>query len=469
MKSLNVRLCVPLAALAICSARAESRPNVLFLFADDQSFTAWGGAGNPHIRTPHLDRLAESGMVFTHAHLMGSTRPAVCMPSRAMLLSGRTLFHLERDGRTIPAAHPTLPETLRQAGYATFGTGKWHNDRASYARSFSHGAKIFFGGMWKHEAFPVYDFDPKGMYDNKDKSIADRHSSVLFTDAAINFLEDYDDSAPFFMYVSYMAPHDPRTSPAPYATMHDPEKLPRWPNFMPVHPFDNGELRIRDELLAPFPRTPEIVARHRADYYGIISHLDAQVGRLLDALARTPHGGNTIVVYTADNGLAVGRHGLMGKQNLYEHSVRVPLILRGPGIHRGKRTEALCYLLDLYPTLADFLGVKVPDSVEGRSLRQAITGDEPTRPHLFYAYEREQRGLRRDRFKLLTYLVDGERTTQLFDLDSDPHELKNLADIPEHAELRSELENELARSMKSLDDPCDLALPDWGCQADSDQ
>lgn len=450
------------------AADRSARPNVLFLFSDDQRFDAWGGAGTEEIRTPALDRLAESGMIFTQAHIMGSMRPAVCMPSRAMLMTGRTLFHLSGDGGRIPPEHPTLPETLRRAGYATFATGKWHNDRESFARGFTHGGKVFIGGMSEHEAVPVHDFDPEGKYPNARRYKGEKHSSELFTDAAIAFLESHEAKAPFFMYVSYTAPHDPRSCPPPYNTMYDPARLKLPPNFMPEHPFDNGELRIRDEMLAPFPRTPEVVRQHIADYFAMITHLDAQIGRLLHVLRAGPHGRNTLIIFAGDNGLAVGQHGLMGKQSLYEHSIRVPLILSGPGIPEDTRTDALCYLNDLYPTICEMLGVAIPESVEGRSLRPVIRdpGAE-VRDTVFYAYKNQQRGIRAGRYKLLAYLVEGQRTTQLFDLEDDPWEMRNLADSPDHQSVRRKLETMLAGRMKELDDPCDLTRPDWGCQAET--
>ncbi len=279
---------------------SSDRPNILFLFTDDQRFDALGAAGNPQVISPHMDHLAETGTTLTHATIMGSTVPAVCCPSRAMLNTGRTLYHVPRDiGDFV-----TLPQLLQEAGYTTFATGKWHNEPPSFAKSFSEGSKIFFGGMSNHLEVPVHDFDASGEYPKDSSYIGKSFSSELFSDAAIRFLREYDEDAPFYMYVSYTAPHDPRMAPKEYANLYDPADIRLPENFMPEHPFDNGELHIRDEELAPFPRTPEVIREHIAAYYAMITHLDAQVGRVLETLEETGHAENTIIVFAGDNGLA---------------------------------------------------------------------------------------------------------------------------------------------------------------------
>ena len=448
-----------------------ARPNILFFFTDDQRYDTIGALGNTDVSTPTMDRLVASGTAFTHAHIPGGTSPAVCMPSRAMLHTGRTLFHIEEAGRGIPEEHVLMGEVFRGAGYRTFGTGKWHNGARAYARSFSDGAEIFFGGMEDHWNVPACRFDPTGTYEVStphcvamgrsnelryrkcDHVTAGKHSSELFGDAVIDFLEGYDSEAPFFAYVSFMAPHDPRTMPRKYLGMYDPESVPLPPNFMGGHPFDNGELEVRDEVLAGFPRTPEEVRRHIAEYYAMITHLDAQMARVLAALERTGKAGNTIIVFAGDNGLAVGQHGLMGKQSNYDHSVRVPLIMAGPGVPRGERRDAFVYLLDIMPTLCELTGLPIPGSVEGRSLVPALRDPgQKVRDTLYFAYTDKHRAVRDRRFKLIEYVVGGRRTTQLFDLEADPWELHNLADDPAHTVKLAELRSELVRWRDEWDD-----------------
>ncbi|MDQ1255937.1 MAG: hypothetical protein QG656_531 [Candidatus Hydrogenedentes bacterium] len=433
---------------------AKKRPNVLFLFADDQRFSTLHALNNPDIQTPNLDRLARNGVAFTHAHIMGSMSGAVCMPSRAMLMSGRTLFHLEKDGQTIPPEHEILPETFRKAGYTTFGTGKWHNSPAAYARGFTHGGNIFFGGMWNHLEVPVFDFDPEGKYPKEKRHIGGKFSSELFSDTAIEFIETCPNDTPFFLYVAYMAPHDPRMAPKEYADLYPPEKVALPPNFLPEHPFDNGELHIRDEELAKFPRTPEIVREHLAAYYAMITHLDAHIGRVLDALEASGRADDTIVVFAADNGLAVGQHGLLGKQNLYDHSARVPLIIGGPGLPKGETRDGLCYLLDVYPSLCELAGLDIPASVDGKSLAPMLRDPKAAgRESVHLAYRDFQRGVRQGDYKLIEYAVNGQRTTQLFNIEADPWELTNLANDPAHAETVTRLRTELRRWRNEFGDP----------------
>ena len=436
------------------SSHTKDRPNILFFFTDDQRFDTIRALGNEEIITPTLDSFVEKGTTFSHGYIMGGTSGAVCMPSRAMLMSGRTLFHIDDLGQDIPTEHVMLGETLQGAGYATFGTGKWHNGPPAYGRSFSSGDRIFFGGMSDHYKVPLNAFDPTGVYPKEQIYFEEKkHSSDLFSGAAIEFLRSYEADGPFFAYVSFTAPHDPRDTHPKYHAMYDAEKISLPENFMVEHPFDNGELWVRDEKLAAWPRTPEEIRTHIAEYYAMITHVDAQIGAVMAALEESGHAENTIVVFAGDNGLAVGRHGLMGKQNMYEHSVHVPLIMCGPGIPEGETRDAFCYLLDIYPTLCDLIDVPVPESVEGRSLLPIL--QDPTakvRDTLFFAYRDLQRSVRDEQYKLIEYVVEGQRTTQFFDLQADPWELRDLSDDPEYAEHRARLRGELVRWRDELDD-----------------
>src|SRR6266851_3243022 len=232
------------AALAIPSIRPQKkRPNILVLFTDDQRFSTPHALNNPEVRTPNMDRLMRNGTTFTHNFIMGGTVPAVCMPSRGMLMTGQTLFHVH-DSLVAPQDYPdapkrpftTFPETFRKAGYTTFGTGKWHNGERLFARSFSAGENIFFGGMSNHLQVPVADFDPTGEYPKEKRHIGEKFSSNLFSDSAIKFLRNYKDDKPFLMYVAYTAPHDPRMAPKEYADIYKPENVTVPKNFLPRHP-----------------------------------------------------------------------------------------------------------------------------------------------------------------------------------------------------------------------------------------
>lgn len=439
------------------------RPNILFLFADDQRHDTIAALGNPHIRTPNLDRLVARGVAFTQAHIPGGTSAAICMPSRAMLFTGRSLFRLHDAGQTIPEEHPTLGEVLRRHGYHTFGCGKWHNGPGAFQRSFADGDEIFFGGMADHWNVPLFRYDPSGQYDATLPAIPDpftgnrivhrrcdhiypgRHSSEILSDAAVRFLHAYRGSRPFFLYVSYLAPHDPRTVPPEYTAMYDPAEIELPPNFLREHPFNNGDHRVRDEKLVPTPRDPGEIRRHISEYYASITYLDAQIGKVLDALEATGLAENTLVVFAADNGLAVGQHGLLGKQNCYDHSVRVPLIMAGPGIPRGERRDAYVYLFDLFPTLCDLVGAPVPPSVDARSFAHILHEPKaPGRESLYFAYLQYQRAVKDRRYKLIEYVVDGRHSmTQLFDLVDDPWETRNLAGDPGYGDCLERLRREL--------------------------
>ena len=425
--------------------------NVVLLFTDDQRFDTIGALGYDYVHTPNMDRLVHTGVSFDHAYIPGGTVDAVCMPSRAMLHTGRTLFHLENHGETIPEQHVMLGEYLRQHGYVTYGTGKWHNCRSSYARSFSDGDEIFFGGMDDHWNVPVYHFDPMGRYSQTlsmtpaprennhlvhrecDHMHAGVHSSELFADASVRFLNNHDKEKPFFLYTAFMAPHDPRSMPKRFLDMYDPAAVELPESWCGGHPFDNGALDARDELLASFPRNPKEVRRHIAEYYAMISHLDHEIGRILDAVERNGYAGNTIIVFAGDNGLALGRHGLMGKQNVYDHSLHVPLVVSGPGIRRGVRTEADVYLLDIFASLCDFMELPVPSSVEGSSFAPVLTGaDGSTRSTCYFAYGETMRAVQDSSHKLIEYAVSDERTTQLFRRETDPQEVNELSRDPSH-------------------------------------
>ncbi|MFH1476331.1 MAG: sulfatase-like hydrolase/transferase [Verrucomicrobiota bacterium] len=468
------------------------QPNIVFILADDQRFDTISALGNREIETPNMDRLVKTGTSFTHAHIMGSTSAAVCMPSRAMMLTGRTLFSIQGAGETIPASHAALPEWFRNHGYITTHVGKWHQDREAYNRCFSSGAKIFgfnfergwYEGCNGHWHLPVHNYDPTGTYDKNGGYFLSpiepfdqpyetckengRHSSEAFSDSAIEFIRDFPKSEPgkkgkpFFMYLAYLAPHDPRQYPMRWREFYNDKDILLPENFMIQHPFDNGEMLVRDELLAAHPRKREDIRRHIRDYYAIISHLDEQIGRVLDSLEQTGQADNTIIVFSGDNGLAVGQHGLMGKQNLYDHSVRVPLIMAGPGIARNRKSDAFCYLLDVFPTLCELTDIAVPDTVEGKSLLPIIRQQSvAVRDILYLAYKGIQRAVRQRDWKLIEYVVNGKQTTQLFNLKNDPHEISNIADKPEHRHILDLLRKELLCWKTEMGDTREMSAHFW--------
>ena len=200
----------------------KKQPNILFLLTDDQSFNTINALGNKEVYTPNMDRLVNEGTAFTHAHIMGGNTGAICMPSRAMLMTSNFINKLDYSSKgAIADIEVTLPQALKNSGYETFGTGKWHNGAASFAKSFTDGENIFIGGMSNHLKVPVHDFDETGKYKKGDATTSSVFSSVLFADAAVHKLESYNKEKPFFMYVAFSSPHDPRMAPEEYAKNED--------------------------------------------------------------------------------------------------------------------------------------------------------------------------------------------------------------------------------------------------------
>ncbi|MCB9286597.1 MAG: sulfatase-like hydrolase/transferase [Lewinellaceae bacterium] len=447
-----------------CRQEPPPLPNVVVLFTDDQRTGAIHAWGNEEIQTPNMDRLTAMGVSFPHAYVMGSHHGAVCAPSRAMLLTGRPYTHIPKafidQGLGEPDTTFTLfPEWLRMQGYTTFFTGKWHNNTSNMSQAFTGGKNIFIGGMhWPkdggHRRPQLWDFDPTNTYAPEDRWQAEEFSSTMYSNAAVEFIRDQAGKGPFCLYVAYTSPHDPREAPDEFRQLYDTANIQLPPNFLPEHPFDNGHLRTRDENLAPFPRTPEIVKEDIAAYYAMISEVDAQIGRVLDELEAQGILDNTIIVFAGDNGLAVGQHGLYGKQSVYEHSSGVPLIIAAPGMAGGRRAETLCYLYDIFPTLGGLLGMDVPESVEGKSLLPALQQEErKMRGSVFLAHAGQMRAIRTDDgWKLIHYFVKGDVHQQLFNLKEDPWEMNNLADNPAFQEKKAELEQLLIENIEAYGD-----------------
>lgn len=407
-------------------AEEPGKPNILFLFADDQRADTIAALGNGVIHTPGLDRLVKRGVSFDRAYMQGGMQGATCVPSRAMLLTGQSLFQIDEKLKR----DPTWPQAFGKVGYTTFITGKWHNGPDSIAPSFQIGRSIFAGGMTNPMQAKL-----SNMLNGKlgTAQVAPKHACEVFADEAIQFIKTKH-TTPFFCYVSFDAPHDPHVVPADFPVRYESTKSLLPINYLSQHPFNNGEMVIRDEELLPWPRTPDQVQRMIAEYYRYISYLDAQIGRILDALDNSPQGKNTIIVFAADSGVARGSHGLIGKQNLYEHSIRVPLIIAGPRIPIGKRTEAMCYLFDVMPTLGILCGVPAPASSQGKEFSSSLfdTG-QPARPLLMFAYRKVQRAVHNGRWKLICYPQINKN--QLFDLRSDPNETNDLSSKTEHAAI----------------------------------
>ncbi len=429
------------------SANAESsRPNVVLIFADDQRADTIAALGNPVIKTPHLDRLVRRGLSFRRAYMQGAMQGATCVPSRAMLLSGQNLFHadekLQRDR--------TWPEAFAEAGYRTFMSGKWHNGEASLFRCFPHARSVFTGGMTNPLQAKLRTANDGEL---GPATLSHKHACETFTDEVIGFIQQQaqatDSHQPFFAYLPFDGPHDPHIVPESFDINYSPDAIPLPANFMAEHPWDNGELNIRDEKLLPRPRQAQAIQQMLADYYRYISFLDVQVGRVLDEVDRSRFASNTIIVFAADSGVARGSHGLIGKQNLYEHSIRVPLIVAGPGIAKDQTTDALCYLFDLLPTLGKRCGIASPNVSDGIDLNHLLSDPSAVgRNELIFAYRDVQQAYMTAQWKLIHY-PKADRL-QCFNLQDDPQEMNNLVDESQYRSLVAELQDKMEMLMRSV-------------------
>lgn len=452
----------------VVSAVADKRPNILFILVDDQSpFDLKLYNPKSTLETPNLDKLAAQGVVFDGAYHMGSSSGAVCTPSRHMIMSGRTVWHLPVSpwaARTSPPQleQQTIPAVFNRAGYATMRTCKMGN-------SYEAANKLFTVRR-----------------DASKRGGTDESGSAWHAEQVLNYLRDRganQDTKPFLIYYGFSHPHDTRDGKpellAKYgATNHTDEtnppslhslQPPLPANYLPKHPFDNTDMNVRDEVSVSgvWKNRDEASIRNEIGrQYACSDNIDLQIGRVLNRLEEMGELDNTYIIYTADHGIAIGHHGLMGKQNLYQHCWRVPFIVKGPDIPAGRRVEGNIYLLDLLATLCDLASIQPPQTNEGTSFKPVLTGEKTAMRQVLYgAYaggaKPGMRCVKQGDWKLIQYeSADGKaKHTQLFNLAENPNELlpehgsPNLADDPNHAEKLAEMKKLLLSEMRRLDDP----------------
>lgn len=490
MKPLFAHLVFAFMSLAwVADCSADDRPNILFILADDQSPYSLSAYGNEVCDTPNLDRIAKQGMTFDGAHHMGAWTGAVCTASRTMIMTGRAVWHipgakgtpLETDMKyRAEAAKQSMPAIFNAVGYETFRTCKEGN---SYPEA--------------NELFQVSKVqDPKQNY----RELTD--NSDWHGDRAIEFLESREAAStekPFLMYLGFTHPHDPRNGkpeliekygavneagPFDTSAQPNPQAPPIPVNYLPAHPFHHGHPGLRDEEKVQGvmrERDPATVRNEKGREYACIENMDQQIGRVLNKLDAMGELDNTYVIFTADHGIAVGRHGLMGKQNLYQHTWRVPMLVMGPGVEAGSRNEALVYLHEVLPTICELTGTEAPATVEGKSFAPVILGDTDKAHEVLYGVysggtKPGIRSVRDQHWKLITYdVLDGKvQETQLFDLEENPEELlqehhapevvkltgnqprpqqKNLAGDPAYAEKLAEMQALLKQQQRFHGDP----------------
>lgn len=442
------------------NAESDEGPNILFIFADDQCYDTVAALGHAEIETPALDALVRRGTTFTHAYNMGSWSGAVCVASRTMLNTGRFLWNAQAiyaQSEQERAAGRWWSEYLKGAGYRTYLTGKWHC-QADPHRAFDVVRDVRPG--MPATVPSAYDRPrPGNDWSPTDRSLGGfweggTHWSEVVAENAEEFLAAAaTETQPFFMYLAFNAPHDPRQSPAEYVAKYPPESVRVPDNFLPQYPHAEAigcGPELRDEQLAPFPRTAQSVQVHRSEYYALITHMDAMIARILAALESSGKADNTWVFFTADHGLAVGQHGLMGKQNMYDHSVRVPFIVVGPGVLADRRIDAPIYLQDVMPTTLALAGVPQPAHVEFQNLLPLMAGQPSEYREIYGAYLDRQRSVRTARYKLIVYPQAG--VTRLFDVVQDPLEQHDLSGRAELTAVTAELREKLAALQARLGD-----------------
>jgi arylsulfatase A-like enzyme len=463
----------------------EKRPNILFILVDDESpFDLKMYDPTSPLQTPNLDRLAAAGLVLDGAYHMGSFSGAVCTPSRHMIMSGRTVWHLPIAPQALqkglcPTNLPenTIGAVFNRAGYATMRTCKQGNSYEAANRLFAvrhdatkRGGTAESGSAWHAEQVLSY--------------LGDRQAAK--------------DTRPFFIFFGFSHPHDTRDGTPELldrygAVNHaDPNSLPPAsprqpplpPNYLPAKPFPDGHPGLRDEVAVSgvwTNRDERTIRNELGREYACVENIDLQIGRVLKQLAAMGELENTYIFYTADHGIAIGRHAFQGKQNLYEHTWRVPFLIKGPGVKAGSRAPGNIYLLDLLATFCDLAGIAPPPSNEGLSFRPVLEGRQATvRDTLYGAYcggtKPGMRCVRKGDWKLIKYdALDGAvRETQLFNLAENPNEFlpqhrdpevarltgrtptaaqTNLADDPQYAGKRQEMEALLLAEMRRLNDP----------------
>ena len=471
----NLIALTSLALSLLTLSAAAAKPNCLFIIVDDQSpFDLKAYDPKSTLDTPNIDRIAREGLVLDAAHQQGGWSGAVCTCSRTMIMTGRTLWRTpgangrKKANKLVPKGieGSTLPAVFNDAGYETVRTCKKGNSYEAANKTFQirndatkRGGTAESGSEWHGDQVMGY--------------LTDR--------------EKQQAKKPFMIYYGFSHPHDTRDGTpellAKYgATNHTdknslPAANPKQPslpvNWLDKHPFPHGHPGLRDEVRVSGVwenRDERTIRNELGREFACSENIDIQIGRVLKKLEAMGELENTYVIYTSDHGMAIGRHGLQGKQNLYEHTFRVPYIVMGPGVKKG-RAPGNIYLLDTLATLCDLAGIPAPESNEGESFKSVLTGEGKTvRDTLYGAYTGGTkpgiRCVKNGDWKLIKYdTLDGAvHETQLFNLAENPNEFllehgkddpkfNDLAEDPKHATKLAEMEALLLSEMTRLNDP----------------
>jgi arylsulfatase A-like enzyme len=445
-----------------------SKPNILFIFTDDQRFNTVRALGNDEVFTPNLDALVKKGTTFSHAYNMGAWHGAVCVASRAMLVSGLSVWKAKQqeiDYTPLAASNGFWPQQLKLAGYETYMTGKWHVN-IDAAKLFDHVSHVRPGMPNQTPAGYNRPLSPqdttwqpwKEEYQGFWKG--GKHWSEVLADDAISYLKEASQKeTPFFMYLAFNAPHDPRQAPKRWVDRYPVDKIKLPASYVDDYAYKTEMgcgTDLRDEQLAPFPRTSYAVKKNIQEYYASISYMDEQVGRILAALEKSGKLANTYIIFTADHGLAVGHHGLMGKQSMFDHSIRTPLVIAGPNIPKGEKRDQQVYIQDVTATTYELANVEKPAHVYFNSLLPLIRSKSAKSkyPQIYGCYMDLQRMVRTENYKLIVYPKASK--VLLFDIKKDPQEMHDLAGLDAYKSVLKDLKSKLLAQQKQMEDQLDL-------------
>jgi arylsulfatase len=431
-------------APAILQALSKSKPNVLLLMADQHRADWLGSDANRVVRTPNLDRIAASGVRFRHAY---SSTPT-CTPARAALLTGMAPWSHGMLGYSrVAQRYPVeMPRLMRDAGYYTFGIGKMHWTPQRNLHGF-HGTLLDESGRaespdfrsdyraWFSTEAPNLNPDATGIGWNdctaKPYVLPERlHPTRWTADCAVRFLETYQRSEPWFLKVSFARPHSPYDPPQRWWDAYSGQQLPKavagaWAakykeRSGPKDDIWHGEL------------DSEAVRRARIGYSGSVSFADEQIGRVLEALEKRRWLDDTLIIYLSDHGDMTGDHHLWRKSYAYEASARIPMLVRGPGVKAGSVSDTPVEIRDVLPTIAVAAGVPVPEACDGQNMLTAKREWIDLEHNVCYSPINHWTALTNGKWKYIYHAHDGSE--QLFDLASDPQEVRDLAGDAGHVE-----------------------------------
>jgi arylsulfatase A-like enzyme len=464
-------------SLVVCAAGAAAqspaaptgRPNIVFIMTDDHAAHAISAYGSKVNRTPHLDRLAKEGALFTSVFATNS----ICTPSRATILTGQ-YSHL--NGVTMfnrfDSARMTVARLLQQGGYHTGMVGKWHlgSDPQGFDRW------EIFPGQGVYHAPVLYTA-------TSEKTYTGRYATDVVTDLALEFIADRPKDKPFFLMLHHKAPHRPWEPNAAHGAAFSARTIPESPTLFDDYAGRSDALRENKQRIAtdmtredlkldpPPGLTGDALTRwkyqrYMRDYLATVQSVDDNVGRVLDALDTAGLARNTIVIYTSDQGFFLGDHGLFDKRFMYEESIRMPFLVRWPAvITPGSRVDAIGLNVDFAPTFLDAAGLPPSADMQGRSLMPLFRGRPPAawRTSMYYRYyhdpghhnTRAHYGVRTRTHKLIYFWKKDQ--WELYDLVKDPQEMHNLYGQPGVAKLTATLKAELARLKRAAKDDDQLA------------